>query len=261
MRRLLSAIGFVALAGAGSAVPVLVQDAEAQEVGQPANGTAALFAQLAAFSGAQAEEDTVRAAEIALALANADLSALPLTPTEARDLRAELAQALAEADRFDEAITVLAAVVADERAAAQNATDPADRSALTLALSTRLDALGDLHRTAGQLDAALAAYADAFATAQEVHGEDAPEARFVLAKVVETRAAARAAQGLVPQNDPDASLLANLKARAESEALTSLGAGEPMPETETYETVRVFYGTNRWSASRKVVQYLSWSRL
>ncbi len=228
------------------AAPALAQEAPALEAADTSTDTSGdLFAQLAAFSQAQADEDTGRSADLALALANADLSALPFSAAEVRDLRAALAEALAEAGRFDEAIAVLAAVIAEERAAAQAATEPADRSALTLAVSTRLEALGDLYRAAGQLNDALAAYTDAFAAAQGVYGEDAPETRFVLAKVVETRAAARAAQGLAPEDDPDASLLATLEARAESEALTSLGVGTPLRETETFETVRVFYGTNR----------------
>jgi len=114
-----------------------------------------LSEKIAIFSTAQADEDRLEAANLALGLVNEDYSQSPFSPAEIRDLKASLAETLAEDNRYPEAAKLLSAIITEEQSVLNGSDNPEKVSALRNALAYRFIQRAEVYDGAGQIDLAI----------------------------------------------------------------------------------------------------------
>lgn len=202
---------------------------------------------LIAFSQASAAGNTAQAAALATRLSQADLGVIAsyLSPLEIAELRASLAEALAENNQYSDAIGMLTQIIADdERAIA--AMPVREAAAWRAGQLDRLRLLATLQQQGGQPKAAVATLQQALAVSEQIMESEDPALRFILADLI----AAQKAAGLSSPTSLG-NRLADLNAAAEAAGLISLGGGSVPLDTEEYQTVRVFYGTTRLDTYRQ----------
>ncbi len=217
-----------------------------------ARASSEVIAQIVAFDDARTSGEVETAAGIAESLSDADFSDAPLPALEVRAFRADLAAAMAAGGRLEAAIRLLTDVIAADKDALA-AAGAEDASAIRSGLSQRLEQLAGFHLQACpssderpvlgcDAEQALAALNEARAVQADLFGPENTQLRFILTKIEQLRA-----RFDLPADPADQALLEALNAIADAEfrALESLGGPSTLPQTDDYETVRVFFGTNR----------------
>ncbi len=222
-----------------------------------------LAERIQAFERARTAGDMARVVPLARSLVQANYDAAPISPLDLRAFKADLADALAAAGRRAEAVALVEDLIAQDERSLRTAED-AEASDIMLASADRLDQLATIHVMACPDERplppshppqddddcrprlALRALDRARGLQETVFGSDNPQVRFVLLRIV----ALQRRHGL-PVDQALEQRIEQLESELgrELNRYRQLGGTRSPGQEDKFETVRVFYGTNReWTA-------------